>query len=48
VIPDATALEAVHDRLDAVAVDAAFEVAEREGGIAVTDADGIEVRVRTP
>ncbi|WP_435094221.1 VOC family protein [Halorubrum sp. N11] len=49
VVPDATAVEAVRDRLDAVAVDGDIEfvVDEREDGIAVTDADGIEIRVRT-
>jgi len=50
VVPDADALDAVRTRIDAVAAegDAEFAVAEREDGIAVTDADGIEVRVRTP
>ena len=52
VVPDAAALDAVRDRLDAVAVERAaeFTVDERGGraGIAVTDAAGIEVRVRTP
>ncbi|MEZ3167986.1 VOC family protein [Halorubrum ejinorense] len=49
VVPDAAALEAVQTRLDAVAADGAveFAVEEREDGLAVTDADGIEVRVRT-
>ena len=49
VVPDAAALDAVRDRLDAVAADGdvEFAVAERNEGIAVTDADGIEVRVRT-
>ncbi|TKX53925.1 VOC family protein [Halorubrum sp. SP3] len=48
VVPDAAALDAVRDRLDAVAEEGRVELAveEREGGIAVTDADGIEVRVR--
>jgi len=49
VVPDAAALEAVRERLDAVAADGdvEFVVEEREDGIAVTDADGIEVCVRT-
>ncbi|TKX75716.1 VOC family protein [Halorubrum sp. GN11_10-6_MGM] len=49
IVPDAAALDAVRARLDAVAAeaDAEFAVAERGDGIAVTDADGIEVRVRT-
>ena len=49
VVPDAAALDAVRDRLDGVAADGdvEFAVAERNEGIAVTDADGIEVRVRT-
>ncbi|WP_423996461.1 VOC family protein [Halorubrum trapanicum] len=48
VVPDAAALEAVRARLDAVAGDGdvEFAVAERADGFAVTDADGIEVRVR--
>ncbi|PAU85136.1 glyoxalase [Halorubrum salipaludis] len=48
VVPDEAALDAVIDRLDAVAAegDAEFAVKERDGGIAVTDGDGIEVRVR--
>jgi len=48
VVPDAAALDAVRARLDAVAAesDAELAVAERDDGIAVTDADGIEVRVR--
>ncbi|WP_144799644.1 VOC family protein [Halorubrum depositum] len=50
VVPDVDALDAVRTRLDAVAADSDAEVAadERDRGIAVTDADGIEVRVRTP
>jgi len=50
VVPDAAAPEAIRERLDAVAADAAveFDVDERADGIAVTDADGIEVRIRTP
>lgn len=50
VVPDADALDAVRTRLDAVAAasDAEIAVDERDRGIAVTDADGIEVRVRTP
>ena len=50
VVPDAAGLEALRERLDAVAAagDVAFEIDEREAGIAVTDVDGIEVRVRTP
>jgi len=49
-VPDAEALEAVRTRLDAVAADGdvEFAVEERADGVAVTDADGIEVRVRTP
>ncbi|MEZ3163770.1 VOC family protein [Halorubrum sp. RMP-47] len=49
VVPDAGALDAVRARLDAVAAerDVEFAVTERGDGIAVTDADGIEVRVRT-
>ncbi|WP_418284213.1 VOC family protein [Halorubrum sp. DTA46] len=49
IVPDATALNAVRTRLDAVASggDVDLAVDEREDGIAVTDADGIEVRVRT-
>ena len=48
VVPDAAALDAIRARLDAVAAgdEAEFAVEEREEGIAVTDADGIEVRVR--
>ncbi|GAB3701830.1 VOC family protein [Halorubrum pallidum] len=50
VVPDATALAAVRDRLDAVAAngEVEFAVDDRNDGIAITDADGIEVRVRTP
>ncbi|WP_123623221.1 VOC family protein [Halorubrum sp. CSM-61] len=50
VVPDAAALEALRERLDEAAVggDVEFTVDERDEGIAVTDADGIEVRVRTP
>ncbi|WP_256403068.1 VOC family protein [Halorubrum salinum] len=51
VVPDAAALAAVRERLDAVAAAAAdeteFAVDETDGGIALTDADGIEVRIRT-
>jgi catechol 2,3-dioxygenase len=49
VVPDAAALDAVRARLDGVASDGdvEFAVAERDEAIAVTDADGIEVRVRT-
>ncbi|WP_280586737.1 VOC family protein [Halorubrum sp. Boch-26] len=49
VAPDAAALDGVRTRLDAVAADGdvEFGVDEREDGIVVTDADGIEVRVRT-
>ncbi|ELZ43907.1 glyoxalase/bleomycin resistance protein/dioxygenase [Halorubrum californiense DSM 19288] len=49
VVPDAAALETIRARLGAVATegDAEFAVAERDDGIAVTDADGIEIRVRT-
>ncbi|OYR51759.1 glyoxalase, partial [Halorubrum sp. E3] len=48
VVPDAAALEAVRDRLDAVVAngDVEFDVNERDEGIAVTDTDGIEVRIR--
>ena len=48
VVPDAAALEAVRTRLDAVAADGdvEFAVEARADGFAVTDADGIEVRVR--
>jgi catechol 2,3-dioxygenase len=50
VVPDEAALDAVRARLDAVAAERGveFAVEERGAGIAVTDADGIEVRVRTP
>ncbi|QKG92111.1 VOC family protein [Halorubrum salinarum] len=50
VVPDAAALDAVRARLDAVAAerDIEFAVEARDDGLAVTDADGIEVRVRTP
>jgi len=51
VIPDDGSLEAVRERLDAAASEttgeAAFAVDDVDDGIAVTDADGIEVRVRT-
>ncbi|OYR42561.1 VOC family protein [Halorubrum sp. Hd13] len=49
VVPDADALDAVRERLEAVAADGDVDVAvdERGGGVTVTDADGIEVRVRT-
>ncbi|WP_435072840.1 VOC family protein [Halorubrum sp. HHNYT27] len=48
IVPDDAALDAVRSRLDAAASDgdAEFAVEEREGGIAVIDGDGIEVRVR--
>ena len=48
VVPDDAALDAVRTRLDAAASDGAveFAVEEREGGIAVIDGDGIEVRIR--
>ncbi|KKF39200.1 glyoxalase [Halorubrum saccharovorum] len=48
VVPDAAALEAIRERLDSVAADGDLDVVvdEREDGIAVTDADGIEVRIR--
>ena len=48
VVPDAAAVRAVRTRLDAVAADgdAEFAVEERADGVAVTDADGIEVHVR--
>ena len=48
VVPEAAALDAVRARLDAVAAERhpEFAVAERDDGIAVTDADGTEVRVR--
>lgn len=50
VVPDDDALDAVRGRLDAIASDGEVElvVEGREDGIAVTDADGIEVRIRTP
>jgi len=50
VVPDENELEALRERLDAVAADGdvGFETNERDAGIAVTDADGIEVRIRTP
>ncbi|GAB7010363.1 VOC family protein [Halorubrum trueperi] len=49
IVPDAAALDAVRRRLDAVAADrdVEFVVDERDDGIAVTDADGIEVRIVT-
>jgi catechol 2,3-dioxygenase len=49
VVADAAAVDAVRTRLDAVAADGdvEFDVDKRDDGIAVTDADGIEVRVRT-
>lgn len=54
IVPDAAALDAVRTRIDAVRVrldasgdDADITVDEREDEIAVTDADGIEVRIRT-
>ena len=49
VVPDAAAVDAVRSRLDAVASDGDVEaaVAERDGGLTVTDTDGIEIRVRT-
>ena len=48
VVPDAAALEAARTRLDAVASesDVEFALEGREYGFTVTDADGIEVRVR--
>jgi len=48
VVPDGAALDAVRARLDAVASDGdtEFAVDGRADGIAVTDGDGIEVRVR--
>ncbi|WP_424014335.1 VOC family protein [Halorubrum xinjiangense] len=48
VVPDTAALEATRTRLDAVAADGdvEFAVEGREDGFAVTDTDGIEVRVR--
>ncbi|EMA61768.1 VOC family protein [Halorubrum lipolyticum] len=48
VVPDAAAVEAVRDRLDAVAADTDVDVGVevREDGIAITDDDGIEVHVR--
>jgi len=48
-VPDAAALDAVRTRLEAVAADGDVDVAvaERGDGLAVTDADGIEVRIRT-
>ena len=48
VVPDAAALDAVRTRLEAVAADDDVDVAvaERANGLAVTDADGIEVRIR--
>ena len=48
VIPDRAALDVIRTRLDAVAAEreVEFAIEEREGGIAVIDADGIEVRVR--
>jgi len=50
VVPDAAALDAARVRLEGVASDGDLDVAvdERADGIAATDADGIEVRVRTP
>ncbi|EMA61588.1 VOC family protein [Halorubrum kocurii] len=50
VVPGAAAVRAVRDRLEAVAADGdvEFAVEERADGVAVTDADGNEVRVRTP
>ena len=49
VVPAGAAVDAVRGRLDAVASDGDVEVAvaERDGGLTVTDADGIEIRVRT-
>ena len=48
VVPDEAALDAVRTRMEAVAADSDVDVAvaEREDGLVVTDADGIEVRVR--
>ncbi|MFD1569888.1 VOC family protein [Halorubrum laminariae] len=50
VVPDETALAAARSRLDAVASesDTDFTVDERDDGIALTDTNGIEVRIRTP
>ena len=49
VVPDATAVDAIRTRLDAVAAESGreFAVEERGDWLAVTDADGIEVRVRS-
>ena len=49
IVPDDAALAAVQERLDRVetADEIDIVVDERDYGIAVTDADGIEVRVRT-
>ncbi len=49
VVPDTAALDAVQSRLDAVASHGGVEFAvdQRDDGLAVTDADGIAVRVRT-
>jgi len=47
VVPDGAAVDAVRGRLGAADGDVELSVAERAEGIAVTDADGIEVRVRT-
>ncbi|MFC7185812.1 VOC family protein [Halorubrum yunnanense] len=50
VVPDEGALAAIRTRLDGVAADGDvdFAVTERRDGLAVTDADRIGVRVRTP
>ena len=48
IVPDAAGLDAIRSRLGAVAADGdvEFAVDERDEGIAITDADGIVVRVR--
>ena len=48
IVPSAAALAAVRDRLDAATSRSEVEVAvhERDGGVAVTGPDGIEVRIR--
>ena len=50
VVPDDDALDAARARLDAAASggDVEFAVEERDDGVAVTDADGIEIRIRAP
>ncbi|WP_049984234.1 VOC family protein [Halorubrum sp. BV1] len=51
VVPDAAALAAVRERLDAVADattgETEFAVDDTDDGIALTDVDGIKVRIRT-